>query len=185
MTRTCDQCETEFEMRNGRQLRCGPACMKVARKASKAIHAKTPEAKAKMAAQRRTPAGKATQAKSDAKRYSDPANRAKKAETHKSWAQTDPGREALARRSNKRRALKMGCESDGLTYHKLDSCVVCYSTENLTEEHILALANGGGDTLINKTTMCQSCNSSKGAHIDYRDPGFTAWIVERRIRNAD
>lgn len=41
-------------------------------------------------------------------------------------------------------------------------CVMCGSNKNLTLDHILALANGGGNEEENLQTMCKTCNTRKG-----------------------
>jgi len=43
------------------------------------------------------------------------------------------------------------------------TCAYCGSTENLTIDHIVALADGGSHSLDNLTVACMSCNCSKGA----------------------
>lgn len=41
-------------------------------------------------------------------------------------------------------------------------CRHCGTHLNLTIDHIIAVANGGGNGLENLQTLCKSCNSSKG-----------------------
>ena len=206
MTKTCDVCNTEFDAR-GSAKRCSDACKKQGKAISNAKHAKTDRCKetqeawneankehlAEYKAAHRE-ANKERKAETDA--AWNEANKDRRAKTNAAyreenkehiaktiaaWARTPEGRSSKRAAGSKRRATKLNAESDGLPYTKLDHCVVCYSTENLTEEHLIALANGGTDTLMNKTTMCGSCNSSKGTRIDYRDPGYTVWIVQRRM----
>lgn len=42
-------------------------------------------------------------------------------------------------------------------------CKMCGTSETLTVDHIIPRIEGGGDTLGNLQTLCQSCNSKKGA----------------------
>lgn len=42
-------------------------------------------------------------------------------------------------------------------------CRYCGATHDLTVDHILAIANGGGDDLGNLQLLCRPCNSRKGA----------------------
>ncbi len=49
------------------------------------------------------------------------------------------------------------------------TCQKCGTTEKLTIDHIIPLAEGGSNDLSNLHTLCQSCNSRKG---DRRDPKF-------------
>lgn len=46
------------------------------------------------------------------------------------------------------------------------SCVSCSAEENLTLDHIYPWSLGGNDTIENLQTMCQPCNSSKGARVE-------------------
>lgn len=41
-------------------------------------------------------------------------------------------------------------------------CVDCGSTEDITIDHIIAVANGGTNDIDNLQTLCRSCNSKKG-----------------------
>lgn len=41
-------------------------------------------------------------------------------------------------------------------------CVICESTQNLTQDHIIPLSRGGTDRLDNKQCMCFRCNQVKG-----------------------
>ena len=184
-TKNCDQCGVTFEG-HGRAKRCSDACKKAWRKAAQAAYKKTDKAKAAQAAYRKSDAGKAYQAayqKSDAGKAACAAYR--KSDAGKAYQaayrKSDAGKAAFRKAGHKRRATLAGAVSDGIAYPLEGQCVVCRSTENLAEEHMIAIANGGSDTLANKTTMCKSCNSSKGARIDYRDPGYTVWLVKRRL----
>jgi hypothetical protein len=42
-------------------------------------------------------------------------------------------------------------------------CLKCGATDDLTVDHIRALARGGGHNMTNLQTLCRSCNSRKGA----------------------
>jgi 5-methylcytosine-specific restriction enzyme A len=44
-------------------------------------------------------------------------------------------------------------------------CRICGATENLAIDHIIPLAQGGTNDISNFQTLCQSCNSRKGARI--------------------
>jgi len=45
------------------------------------------------------------------------------------------------------------------------ACVVCGTSESLTLDHIFPWSQGGCDDPGNLQTMCQSCNSRKGARL--------------------
>jgi len=42
-------------------------------------------------------------------------------------------------------------------------CQWCGATDNLSVDHIVAVANGGGNESANLQLLCRSCNSRKGA----------------------
>lgn len=42
-------------------------------------------------------------------------------------------------------------------------CKRCGTTEKITVDHIVALANGGTNDLDNLQLLCRDCNSAKGA----------------------
>lgn len=44
-------------------------------------------------------------------------------------------------------------------------CVTCGSTDRLTLDHVFPYSRGGEDVFANLQTMCQPCNSSKGARV--------------------
>ena len=44
-------------------------------------------------------------------------------------------------------------------------CVVCGSTDRLTIDHIVPVSKGGTNDIDNLQSMCQPCNSSKGARM--------------------
>ena len=106
---------------------------------------------------------------SDPERYREESRRYAKAHPEKARAST-----------NRRRARLAGVPQDGLVYELDPFCAVCYVTENLTEEHLVAISRGGSDTLGNKATFCLSCNSSK-RNMNITDPEFTTWLVRRRL----
>ena len=155
VTKNCDVCGSEFEG-HGLAKRCSGDCKREAR----AKYQQSEKSKETRAKYYQSEKGKATKAK---------------------YEQSEKGKVSRRKADHKRRARQLGAGSDGIHYELEDKCVICYSTENLTVDHMVALCNGGTDTIDNKTTMCHSCNASKGTRIDYRDPGFTAWIVRRRL----
>ena len=94
------------------------------------------------------------------------------------WQKRNPGKTRA--NESRRRARLAGVPRDVLVYELDAHCAVCYETENLTVEHLIAISRGGSDTLGNKATFCKSCNSSK-RDMSITDPEFTAWLVGRRL----
>lgn len=45
------------------------------------------------------------------------------------------------------------------------ACLHCGATEHLSLDHIHPFSRGGGDTFENLQTLCQPCNSRKGARV--------------------
>ena len=80
----------------------------------------------------------------------------------------DTHKEERAASNNRRRALKAAATIEDFDIMEVweregYTCAYCGSTENLTIDHIVALADGGSHSLDNLTVACMSCNSSKGA----------------------
>jgi len=44
-----------------------------------------------------------------------------------------------------------------------EKCATCGRTDNLTVDHVLAIAKGGSNDIDNLQLLCRSCNSHKGA----------------------
>ena len=49
-----------------------------------------------------------------------------------------------------------------------DECAYCGSKENLTIDHIIPQAKGGGNHITNVLCACEKCNKSK-AHYEWED----------------
>ena len=49
-----------------------------------------------------------------------------------------------------------------------NKCRRCGNTENLAIDHIIPVAAGGDESLTNLQTLCKSCNSAKGAKLDFK-----------------
>ena len=105
-------------------------------------------------------------------------NREAIAEYQKAYRKAHPDK--IRAKGHRRRANLAGVPQDGLVYELDPFCAVCYSTESLTVEHMVPISRGGPDTLGNKATMCQSCNSSKNVK-SILDADFTVWLVKRRM----
>lgn len=57
-------------------------------------------------------------------------------------------------------------DKDSIKYKKKDRCERCEGTYKLAVDHILPIAKGGIDCIINKQTLCVNCNSKKNDSID-------------------
>lgn len=58
------------------------------------------------------------------------------------------------------------------------SCFYCGATENITIDHIIAIARGGTDSIGNLVPACKSCNSQK------RDLTIMEWRKKRESRQT-
>lgn len=85
---------------------------------------------------------------------------------YKEWVKNNP--EKIKNYKSRRRARK---KSNGVfvilekELKKIYSspCFACGATENLTQEHLIPVSRGGRHSIGNLTTLCHSCNSSKGS----------------------
>lgn len=59
-------------------------------------------------------------------------------------------------------------DKDGIKYKKKETCERCGGTHKLAVDHILPIAKGGTDCILNKQTLCLYCNSKKTDTIDCR-----------------
>jgi hypothetical protein len=57
-------------------------------------------------------------------------------------------------------------DKDGVKYVKKGGCERCGGTDKLAVDHILPIAKGGTDCIVNKQTLCVHCNSKKSDTID-------------------
>jgi hypothetical protein len=57
-------------------------------------------------------------------------------------------------------------DKDGIKYTKKDKCEKCGGSDRLAIDHILPIAKGGNDCLINKQTLCIHCNCKKSDTIE-------------------
>lgn len=57
-------------------------------------------------------------------------------------------------------------DKDGIKYKKKNNCEKCGGTNKLAVDHILPIAKGGTDCILNKQTLCIHCNSKKSDTID-------------------
>lgn len=100
------------------------------------------------------------------------------------YKQTEDGRAVCALKQQRRRARKRNATIAPIDEKKIyalcnNQCVYCGSTEKLTLDHVVALANGGSHTEDNLVVACKSCNSSKG-----KKP-LEEWIATRVKPLAD
>lgn len=96
------------------------------------------------------------------------ANAARVREQQREYRRSSAGRAVKRAKDARRRAAKRdracACTStlavDVLL--ALGGCLYCGSTDDVTLEHVVALAAGGWDCMANLAPACRSCNYSKG-----------------------
>jgi len=103
------------------------------------------------------------------------ANAGRVRETTRAWKEANPGRVRIAGRlaKHRRRALKAGSASKGFPRQTIATRALIYKLFNAqcaycgapatTDDHVIALSQGGADTPLNIVPACESCNFSKGA----------------------
>jgi len=100
-------------------------------------------------------------------------NRERRRIYNRQWATRNPDkmRAKWARRRARRKQApgNLTIEEEQRLYELYDHCLCCDTTEDLTLDHIVPLAEGGAHSFENCQILCRPCNSSKGTQtIDYR-----------------
>ncbi|QLE42290.1 HNH endonuclease [Nostoc sp. C052] len=98
----------------------------------------------------------------------------------KEYEKTAKGKACKAISRNKRRArmseaLRVPYSASELTVHFQafgNECIYCSTKENLTVDHVIAIAKGGCDALSNILPCCLSCNCSK------QDKDYLEWYLQ-------
>jgi len=73
-------------------------------------------------------------------------------------------------------------DKDGIKYKKKSACETCGGVDKLAVDHILPIAKGGTDCIINKQTLCVHCNSKKN---DTLEDGVKPEYLSERYRDVD
>ena len=130
---------------------------------------KRSEVKERKRERRSTPESVASRAKRFREYMARPEARARRA----AYLRSEAGRAAISRSWHKRRALKMGCESNVTTAEiaemKRDALECCYcgalfsETLKKTIDHVIPLSKGGSNNKENLIICCGDCNSQKHA----------------------
>lgn len=84
---------------------------------------------------------------------------------------------ARSRKYRHMRRAKLANSPFPLEFKLMPHCWICLSTENLSVDHIIPVTRGGTNDISNLTTLCKSCNSSKG------NKTYTEWF-EKRLQQA-
>jgi hypothetical protein len=88
-------------------------------------------------------------------------------DVEKAWAELSKSKYGgiLANTAPKRRRMPRSVSAAVFArdHHR---CLRCNTDERLTVDHIWPVSRGGSDDLENLQTLCQSCNSRKGARVD-------------------
>lgn len=101
------------------------------------------------------------------------ANPKKARAIQRRWERANPDKmrtKRLWRRARKMQVpTTLTTEEEQRLYELYDHCLCCDTTEDLTLDHIVPLAEGGAHSIENCQILCRSCNSRKGTQtIDYR-----------------
>jgi len=103
------------------------------------------------------------------------------------WSRTPHGRAVLSLRNQMRRARERAAQGSLTPSEWLaviagwaGRCAYCgMALEEVTQDHIVALARGGRHDPLNVVPACKPCNSSKGAS------DVWTWIADRGLSWAD
>lgn len=64
-------------------------------------------------------------------------------------------------------------------YLRGSRCECCYSTNNLTVDHIVPIVRGGTNHVTNLRVLCQPCNIDKGHRLDEEWP---LWQQQKALK---
>lgn len=88
------------------------------------------------------------------------------------WDREHPEQvKAKNRKSCHERRLKLVNSPFPKEFKLSPCCWVCLSTERLEVDHIIPISRGGTNDISNLTTLCRSCNSSKGKKL------YSEWLA--------
>lgn len=97
------------------------------------------------------------------------------------WRKDNPdkSREQVRRRRARKANATIGIVDEVAVYELYNyTCIYCGATQNLTLDHVIALAVGGAHTEDNLVLACQRCNSSK------REKPLADWLhTQSRVRD--
>lgn len=83
-------------------------------------------------------------------------------------------------RANVRNAGSLSSHDWQLTLQFFNnSCAYCGSSDDITQDHVIALSHGGSNTASNVVPCCRRCNSSK------RDHDVVDWYSKQTFYSAD
>jgi len=176
--KTCTKCKiekaltefyTDYKHKNGLRSRC-KNCICTAAKVYRKTDAGKKAISKLNASEKRKRAQREYQATEEYKEYRRKydASKKRKEARRKGERTTEKWFVSHSRSERKRKALKLnatiGPIDEAAIYEMCNhKCTYCGSQENLSLDHVVALAAGGAHCQDNLTVACQSCNSSKGA----------------------
>jgi len=102
---------------------------------------------------------------------------------YRNWVIEHPEqRKNSMRKSHHERRVKLASTPFPKEFKLASECWICGSTEKLTIDHIVPVSRGGDNSIENLTTLCKSCNSSKGSRLysewfEWRAFKFQTWLL--------
>lgn len=94
--------------------------------------------------------------------------------SRRKWAREHPERiKVYNRRCRHKRRVKLANSPFPKEFKLMSHCWVCLSTKDLCVDHIIPVSRGGTNDISNLTTLCRSCNASKGKKT------YTKWFEQR------
>ena len=164
----CSHCQKDFEPPHFNSKCCSEDCRIGARRAAHARYKKTAKGVESEMRWRKSPARKQTE-----ERYrSKPEAKALSVARVGKYSKTDKGKIVKLNADHRRRmTIKSGKVTAKEWADKLKEynycCANCGIEENIQMDHIHPLAKGGEHCIDNIQPLCGSCNSSKGAKLQW------------------
>jgi 5-methylcytosine-specific restriction endonuclease McrA len=119
------------------------------------------------------------------KRMSDPEYRERMLQAQRMWKAANPDKVRAAALRRLERSRGNGAAYTIEEWRLLldffgPTCLKCGAEQNISADHVIPLALGGVDAIVNIQPLCRTCNSQKQATvIDYRDPHILTRFLQQ------